>query len=192
MYYLRFGGGSSGGQKKLEAALQGKSRTNRKRLLTLSLLFLLAAACPSCGSWIPNSAVQVVRNGVLDKYTTTTVGKAFEGTFQDARWTSFVSPKGVTVVQFDGTIVWGRRPDAHKPVGDLAPAEILRNCVSSLDSPGTWADLDPINRMADCAIDRPMPVRFQFLVSADRKTFEIGSVDENFGTVERALAFIYN
>jgi hypothetical protein len=133
-----------------------------------------------------------VRNGVLDKYNTTTVGKAFEGTFQDARWTSFVSPKGVTVVQFDGTILWDRRPDAHKAVGDLVPAEILRNCVSSLDSPGTWAEFDPVIRMADCAIDRPMPVRFQFLVSADRKTFEIGYVDEHFGTVERALAFIYN
>ena len=95
----------------------------------------------------------------------------------------------------------GPRPDAQRAVGDLAPAEILRNCVSSPDVAyaglGTSAELDeeqldPVNRMADCAIDRPMPVRFQFLVSADRKTFEIGYVDEHFGTVERALSFIYN
>lgn len=51
-----------------------------------------------------SAVISVVKNGVLADYNTTTVGKAFEGTFQNQKWTSFVSPKGVTVVQFDGTI----------------------------------------------------------------------------------------
>jgi hypothetical protein len=161
---------------------------DQRRPPTLSWLLLLAAASLSCGLWIPNSAIQVVRNGVLGKYNEVTVGKAFEGTFQNAKWSSFVSPRGVTVVQFDGTILWGRRPDGHRAVEDLAPAEILRNCVS----PPDFEQLDPVDRMADCAIDTPVPVRFQFLVSVDRKTFRIGYVDDHFGTVERALAFVYN
>lgn len=51
------------------------------------------------------SPVQLVRNGVLANYNSTTIGRAFEGTFQDAEWTTFVSPKGATVVQFDGSIL---------------------------------------------------------------------------------------
>lgn len=50
-----------------------------------------------------NPEIDLVKNGVLPEYNSTTVGKAFEGTFQDAQWKSFVSPKGATIVEFDGT-----------------------------------------------------------------------------------------
>ncbi len=49
-------------------------------------------------------SIDTVRNGVLPGYNITTIGRALEGTFQDSQWTSYVSPKGVTVVQFDGSI----------------------------------------------------------------------------------------
>jgi hypothetical protein len=57
--------------------------------------------------------VEVVRSGVLGRYDSTTVGKAFEGTFQNAKWSSFETPKGATVVQFDGTVT----ADALKKAG---------------------------------------------------------------------------
>jgi hypothetical protein len=51
-----------------------------------------------------DSVVETVRGGVLADYNTTTVGKAFEGTFQNAKWSALETSKGATVVQFDGTI----------------------------------------------------------------------------------------
>jgi hypothetical protein len=36
-----------------------------------------------------SSAVDIVKNGILAGYDSTTVGKAFEGTFQNSKWTSF-------------------------------------------------------------------------------------------------------
>jgi hypothetical protein len=50
------------------------------------------------------SAITTARNGVLAEYNTTTVGKTFEGTFQNPKWTTFETPKGQTAIQFDGTL----------------------------------------------------------------------------------------
>jgi hypothetical protein len=48
--------------------------------------------------------INIVEDGMLPGYNATTVGKAFDGTFQNPKWTSFVSAKGATVVEFNGTI----------------------------------------------------------------------------------------
>lgn len=41
-------------------------------------------------------------------YNTTTVGKAFEkGTFQSPEWTRIEAKKGVVVIEFHGTVVYG-------------------------------------------------------------------------------------
>jgi hypothetical protein len=77
--------------------------------LALSLL-LFCGACRSTLAAVERAAsntmnpIDLVKHGILPGYTSTTVGKAFEGTFQDSKWTVFESAKGATVVQFDGTI----------------------------------------------------------------------------------------
>ncbi len=43
-------------------------------------------------------------------------------------------------------------------------------------------------RLADAAL---IPVHFQFVLSLDKKAFQLGYVDELFGTRENALTFIY-
>jgi hypothetical protein len=73
-------------------------------------LFWLGTGCgskrstTSTESLFGNAEVDSVRNSALSGYTATTVGKAFEGTFSKAHWSSLVTRKGVTVVEFDGTI----------------------------------------------------------------------------------------
>jgi hypothetical protein len=49
-------------------------------------------------------AVGTVRNGTFPEYQATTIGKAFEGTFQNPQWRSFTGPKGENVVEFTGAI----------------------------------------------------------------------------------------
>jgi hypothetical protein len=55
-----------------------------------------------------SNPVNFVKNGTLvydgHAFSDTTVGKAFEGTFKNAKWTTFKSPKGITVVEFGGTV----------------------------------------------------------------------------------------
>jgi len=79
-------------------------------------------------------AVNVVRDGVLEQYNTTTVGKAFEATFQNVNWQSFETPKGETVVEFSGTYS-GSRIDAF---GCATPCrkqldKVRSDCLASTD-----------------------------------------------------------
>jgi hypothetical protein len=228
---------------------------------TLSLV--VAAIATSCG--VVKTDVDVVRNGLLADYNTTTVGKALEGTFQNAKWSSFVTPKGVTIVQFDATVPAGRlghRDAASLALGGNYPTE--NACISSLGLaeplailkrqadnslleyraevkttasqfqglgvPEWWVKGDsgdqpepsvnisgqlvyPLHdlliarqsqrnaeaqalakensKVADCMNNTSVPVKLQFALSADKKTFELGYVDEALGTREQALTFIY-
>jgi hypothetical protein len=52
----------------------------------------------------PQSVIDIVRNGYLKYNQTTTIGNALAGTFQNAEWKSFTTEKGVTIVEFDGTL----------------------------------------------------------------------------------------
>ncbi len=178
--------------------------------------------------------VELVKNGVLEGHNSTTVGKAFEGTFQNAKWSSFETPKGATVVQFDGTatadalkssgFVWYAYYDASatekaciESLGVAAALKEHRDAFSEyLRKQGLYPDaatraatqphmdeerqaIDLLQKkVTDCVESTPippLPVRFQFLISADKKTFQISYVDEKvFGNKEssEALDFIYH
>jgi len=229
------------------------------------------------GIWATTgSDVNIVRNGVLKAFNTTTVGKAFEGTFQNPKWTSFETPKKEVVVEFNGTITAaaaqkGGVPlnyevliplkdgcalglgDAIKQAGydikedksealnnlsirkrnnDIATDQYLRDNPrysqmyshrfdsdvweqfwrqDHSDDPGLQAlqkegaaitqevsavkqSIAEINRkIKECVNNKPIPVRVQFILSADKKTFKIQYIDEAFGSAElnRVLAFVY-
>ena len=152
---------------------------------------------------------------VLTNYNTTTVGKAFEGTFQDAKWSSFDTPKGETVVQFDGTVQFGllgkMTADKLAAYANLTETfhgfTLLDNttntrkndCIASLGvadalkkDTGNGAAVGAFGKIADCMNNAVIPVKFQFVLSADNKTFKLHYVDDAFGNdLDRALPFIY-
>src|SRR6202049_3358634 len=99
--------------------------------------FLIVAAvgafayggCQSSNS----SVIQVVRDGVLPGHDSTTVGKAFEGTLQNPKWSSFETAKGANIVEFKGTMklstfmdTFGWSPACQKQLNELHD-----NCVIS-------------------------------------------------------------
>ena len=84
-----------------------------------------------------DSAVRLVRNGVLSDFNSTTVGKAFEGTFQNAKWSSFVTAKGQKVVQFDGFVALGTAP--RQPASEVM--EVRDQCKASLGLADTFAEI---------------------------------------------------
>ena len=97
----------------------------RPMRLSIALSIPLATICLSCGSL--TSPVEVVRNGVLEGYPSTTVGRAFEATFQNAKWTTIDTAKGQTIVQFDGTV-------ETRKFGKLTTGEELLYAESSMKS----------------------------------------------------------
>jgi hypothetical protein len=225
-------------------------------VLSKALAFNSTAPAPSIHG--DSSVISIVRNGVLKDYNMATVGRAFEGTFQNARWSSFETQKGVTVVQFDGTIPFDRLYENEEDA--VALAEKRDKCVASLGFAKTLEELQRRSKeseeeyenkkkdvyqllqqaegqrydayesydaelqaamsakieaarrnqlaaeqqaieaangqLAQCIKNTSMPVRllpvtFQFILSADRKTFELGYVDKKFRP-DRALPFIYH
>ncbi len=224
--------------------------------------------------------VEVVRNGVLTGYNSTTVGKAFEGTFQNAKWSSFETPKGATVVQFDGTVspeglrvsrskfyLEGFCIDTLGLQANIANRKevvsneqqqhtaAIRNIAEQLkateepwiktmvfrtgnyDQPTNQTPAEPVKETSKQKLERqakrqellkeetsvtatyneklralqesgrgdeakiehcmqtlPVPVRFQFLLSADKKAFEINYVDEKVFRdkgIGQVMDFIY-
>jgi len=51
-----------------------------------------------------SSDVSKVKNGTMPGYEKTTIGKAFEASFDDVKWEAFEGKKGERVVQFTGKI----------------------------------------------------------------------------------------
>jgi hypothetical protein len=161
--------------------------------MSLLILGIVIAGCAqiSAATDSPSrSDVDFVRNGVLPAYTSKTVGKAFEGTFQNPKWTSFTSAKGVHIVQFNGSI----------PAKALAgfPNVYLTN-LKGEQTDILWSDIE---RKCFGGVPDPcrLPVMFRFAISPDKKTPELAYIDTTvFGTtvttvpvdLDAVVAFIY-
>jgi hypothetical protein len=270
--------------------MPGKRETGRKLVLFGVLGAVVVGALIVIGSQSTNSEIKTVRNGVLEDHNTTTVGKAFEGTFQSPKWTSFETPKKEVAVEFNGTVgpkvleaaglgftlrqagygfyLGGRESciaslglkekmeqeaqeakklattlqeerqrvieeaeaawdetyhnDSHlfsyhgmerswqnlrnlvaaeSPISTSfhMPAETRRAMADIEDAEEQWK---PINaksaetesKITSCQESIPIPVKFQFVLSADKKTFRIQYIDDKaFGsaTPNDILAFVY-
>jgi hypothetical protein len=78
--------------------------------VVLSLLFC------ACG----NSDINFVKKGTMNSYETTTIGKAFDASFDETKWEVFESKKGEKVVQFVGKI----SEDLHKSASRIIAADL--------------------------------------------------------------------
>jgi protein TonB len=121
-----------------------------------------------------DSAIDAVRNGIIEEHEATPVGKAFESAFQNGKWSSVRTPAGQTVVQFDGTA----------STEALIAAGFVPIVVGGSDD------------------DRVVPVQFQFTLSVYGRTVfveRVGSMPfiyvngEGAGafSAKRALNFVY-
>jgi len=78
--------------------------------VVLSLLFC------ACG----NSDINSIKNETMNGYETTTIGKAFDASFDETKWEAFESKKGKKVVQFAGKI----SEDLHKSASRIIAADL--------------------------------------------------------------------
>src|ERR1700722_15297181 len=92
--------------------------------VSLALAATGLLACAGCASKAP---INLVRNGVLPEFNTTTVGKAFEGTFQKPKWTTFGTSKGTAIVEFTGTVIFSTLGSSS-----LGNDNIEKRCIASM------------------------------------------------------------
>ena len=115
--------------------------------------------------------VSKVREGVLHSpFDTTTVSKAFEGTFNNCKWESYQSEKGVRVVQFTGRL----KPEMYREALTIG----IEDHNICLAHPPQYLHVD---QPEACG---PVPdeikwstVAFQFLFTADEQSFKLGYFD---------------
>lgn len=127
---------------------------------------------------IGDKYIATVKNGVLlEPYNTTTIGKAFEATFSNPKWSTFESAKGQRVVEFEGQL----KPEAYKETFDhikkcIDSAEVI-NCSALF---GGWAGTaDFRHTHTDTEIEvAASTVTFQFVFDAtDASSFCLSYID---------------
>ena len=100
---------------------------------------------PAATTTSAQPGIELVRSGVLADHNTTTVGKALEGTFQNSKWTTFETPKGATIVQFDATAKIGdlwkggfipSTPDDVREKAEECRTPDMKEALRSLDVAG--------------------------------------------------------
>lgn len=68
------------------------------------IVIVLMVLLVGCSEAETETDINMVRNGVLRGYETTTVGQAFEGSFDDWIWKEFTTDKGQRIVEFNGLV----------------------------------------------------------------------------------------
>lgn len=122
-----------------------------------------------------NQEIEAVKNGTLAGYNSTTVGRAFEGTFQNSKWTSFVSPKGQLIVQFDGTV----ERDVLRRNGFTGTSDRIDLYKQCLKETGREADGPEVAKCVDEKFaTNTLPVTFQFAFSIDKSSFTLTHIDQ--------------
>jgi hypothetical protein len=69
-----------------------------------------------------NQEVQMVKDGVMLDYPTTTIGRAFEAGFDEPSWQLLETEKGERIVQFDGRI----SESLHRSFADNLESQLER------------------------------------------------------------------
>jgi hypothetical protein len=164
---------------------------NKRSVLLFPLLILVMAGCTG-------SDVDVVKKGVLDGYPSTTVGAAFDATFDNPKWKAFKSEKGKRVVEFTGTIPQalhdgyvakilnserlGITPDLYETFAELVLTESeYQQVYEGASGEGTTPkkELDKILLQEACKKLAPVgnTASFQWVINADGETFSAAYID---------------
>ncbi len=131
--------------------------------VALSILLLIIIVVVNC-SEKPKDYVEFVRKGYLEDYKTTTIGQAFDASFDSPRWHAFQTDKGVIVVEFNGMTNQKMHERACRLAfaehfGGELPEEEFKRVMASGKARDVWTP--------------GMPATVQFSISLDRETFQI-------------------
>lgn len=159
----------------------------RKRTLFALLLALFVLAGCTGGD------VSLVQDGTMNGYESTTIGKAFEASFDSPKWEAFETDKGQRVVEFTGKVTKAMHDRCRQEILDAyeQPQTQPYMVHSARTMLGEENFEKLISSYADQGYDNPeraavahahegwnvwkvgTPVRFQWTVNTDGKTFRL-------------------
>lgn len=150
-------------------------------LLALSALFL--AGCMQ-------GDIDVVKDGVMGGYQTTTVGAAFDASFDNPQWSEFKGEKGERVVEFTGRIrknvlldLIGHPANTPRIQNDYAKAVLsepeYQQFYEGASGEGTTPVNEVYNILFDIALEKicEREAAFQWIVTPDGKRFSLSYMD---------------
>jgi len=115
----------------------------------------------------PENYVELVRDGYLQEYKTTTIGKAFDASFDNPQWKAFETDKGVIVVEFNGSTSQKTHENACRLVlaehAGVMPESEFRELMDSGKLDAMWTP--------------GVPATVQFTIGLDRESFEISHIN---------------
>lgn len=121
-------------------------------LLSILLIFLST----NC-SIKPTDYVEIVRGGTMNEYPSTTIGQAFDASFDNPKWEAIITQKGQKLVQFTGTVSEGTHRMASM---------ILFERYGHKPTKKDWQETEKYWATGS-------PVRFQWLISVDDRSFQL-------------------
>jgi hypothetical protein len=189
-------------------AASGMAAYNWSRSVNAPSVSVEAAPAAATESKKSAELIDRVRNGRLADYPNTTVGKAFERSFQAPEWKPGLNLQGSPVVTFHGTATYAALKGAGFYIGTWngvsqgieaarLVAESERRCGAA---PGQTGEDRPSPCMAKAYESIAIPVAFEFSIASDNGV-EMTSFDPVFQTFDRdhrlrrdrtaMLAFVY-
>jgi len=143
--------------------------------------------------------VDLVKNGYMQAYPTTTVGSAFDATFNAPKWTSFKGEKGQRIVEFTGTIPKGLHDEQVQYItSEFAKlhsgyaTEYAKKILTEAEFQETWEAFseggersyyDVERDVLESACDQKIwpvgaEVAFQWIVSPNGKDFQLAYIED--------------
>lgn len=182
-----------------------------RKLIPLILLLLVLAGCKQ------NDAT-MLQESTMDDYPSLTIGKAFNGTFTDAKWDAFKTDKGRRIVQFDGMVSQATHDSYRQSLMSEYDTPASRSVVAGVAQHlmGYKKFRSLIKSFSEQGYDNPeraavvealegwniwkvgTPVVFQWTIAADGESFELTYWDSiawkgaKRMSLEDILAEVYN
>lgn len=182
-----------------------------RKFIPLILLLLVLAGCKQ-------DDATMLQESTMDEYPSLTIGKAFDGTFTDAKWQAFKTEKGRRIVQFDGKVSQATHNSYRQTLMSEYDIPASRGVVVRLAQHlmGTKKYRKLIQSYSEQGYDNPeraavveafegwniwkagTPVVFQWTIAADGESFELTYWDSlawkgaKRMALEDILAQVYN
>lgn len=160
----------------------------KKSIFLFIVLSLLLTACTE-------SDVSLVKEGTMSGYQTTTVGNAFDASFDSPKWTAFKGAKGERVVEFNGLISQRTHDNYIEKVRTANPSPEAREAFAramltesefqqmyeTVSAEGATPKAEIYQALFEEACKKMVPVgnpvSFQWIVAIDGQSFSPSYID---------------
>ncbi|MCJ2164690.1 MULTISPECIES: hypothetical protein [unclassified Pseudodesulfovibrio] len=142
--------------------------------------------------------VDLVKDGTMNGYPTTTIGPAFDASFDGPKWEAFETDKKVRVVEFSGRIsqtlhdnyvsnilnsaYLGITPDVFQPFAEaILPEPEYQQVHEAVSGEGSAPRAEVDKALLEAACQKLAPTgsiaTFQWTINTDGETFSLSYVD---------------